>query len=106
MRGISNRRCPPSESLCAEILISHDRGPGVSGSSVISGGPPWPDALATSSAEKAINAITTCRLRQETGRGICFRCNAHRMPDVVITQGNPIQQAIDEALDHIAVQPL
>ena len=28
------------------------------------------------------------------------------MPDVVITQGNPIQQPIDAALDHIALLPL
>src|SRR5437870_4736310 len=34
------------------------------------------------------------------------RLNAHLMPDVVITQGNPIQQPIDAALDHIALLPL
>src|SRR5439155_21522353 len=34
------------------------------------------------------------------------RPNAHCMPDVVITQGSPIQQAIDAALDQIALLPL
>ena len=37
---------------------------------------------------------------------LLLRPNAHCMPDVVMTQGIPIQQAIDAALDQIALLPL